>query len=107
MSYSLDFRKRVFKLKAKKGLTFEETSQHFGIGIRTLFRWEKKIEPCLTRNKPATKIDMEALRKDIEERPDAYQHERAALFGVTPGAIGAALKRLGVSRKKNTQSSKS
>ncbi len=100
MSYSLDFRKRVFELKAKKALTFEQTSQHFGIGIRTLFRWEKKIEPCLTRNKPATKIDMDRLRKDVEERPDAYRHERAELFGVTPSAIGAALKRLGVSRKK-------
>lgn len=105
MSYSLDFRRRVFELKAKKGLTFEETSQHFGIGIRTLFRWQKCIEPCTTRNKPATKIDMDALLEDVRQNPSDYQYERAQRFGVTPRAIGFALKRLNISRKKNTKAS--
>ncbi|MDP8034611.1 IS630 transposase-related protein [Pasteurella atlantica] len=107
MSYSLDFRRKVFEIKAKKGLTFEETSQYFNIGIRTLFRWKKKIEPCTTRNKPATKIDMDALLKDVELYPDAYQYERAERFGVTQRAIGFALKRLGISYKKNTKTSQS
>ncbi len=107
MSYSLDFRKRVLQLKEEKGMTFEETSQYFGIGIRTLFRWQRKIEPCQTRNKPATKIDMEALAKDIVERPDDYQYERAKRFGVSATGICLALKRLKVSRKKNTKSSSS
>ncbi|MDP8052882.1 IS630 transposase-related protein [Pasteurella atlantica] len=107
MSYSLDFRRKVFEIKAKKGLTFEETSQYFNIGIRTLFRWKKKIEPCTTRNKPATKIDMDALLKDVELYPDAYQYERAERFGVTQRAIGFALKRLGISHKKNTKTSQS
>ena len=61
MTYSLDFRQKVFTYKAKKELTFEQTSEHFDIGIRTLFRWQSNIEPCSTRNKPATKIDMEVL----------------------------------------------
>ena len=34
MAYSLDFRKRVFSLKEKLGLTFKETSERFGVEIR-------------------------------------------------------------------------
>jgi len=37
MTYSLDFRQKVFAVKAKKNLTFEETSERFDIPIRTLF----------------------------------------------------------------------
>jgi hypothetical protein len=35
--YSLDFRKRVFAMKAKEKLTFKQTSKRFGISMRTLF----------------------------------------------------------------------
>ncbi|MDR0218680.1 MAG: transposase, partial [Enterobacteriaceae bacterium] len=52
MGYSLDFRKRVLAYKEKHSLTFEQTSTHFEVAIRTLFRWSNKIEPCLTRHKP-------------------------------------------------------
>lgn len=104
--YSLDFRKRVFEIKEKEELTFEETGKRFGVGIRTLFAWQKRIEPCVTRNKPATKIDMEALLKDVEENPDSYQWERAEKFGVTAWGIGLALRRLGKTYKKNSDSSK-
>jgi len=105
--YSLDFRKRVFAMKEKQKLTFEQTSKRFGVGMRTLFAWQKRLEPCITRNKPATKIDMEALEKDVEENPDTYQWERAKRFGVCQRAIGYALERLSISHKKNSVSSKS
>ncbi len=101
MSYSLDFRQRVFKLKHQENLTFEETSERFGIPIRTLFRWQRCIEPKTKRNKPSTKVDMEALRKDVEQNPDDYQYERAKRFGVGQSTIHYALKRLGISNKKN------
>ena len=107
MTYPIQFRKKVFETKEKYELTFEETSQRFDIPIRTLFRWQKRMEPCLTRNKPATKIDMEALAKDIESVPDAYQRERAQRLGVAERTVGYALKRLRISRKKNTSSSES
>ena len=106
MTYSLDFRKQVFKRKEQDGLTFEETSKHFDISIRTLFRWHKTLTPCTKRNKPATKIDMDALAKDIELYPDDYQWERAKRFGVTQSAINYALVRLGVSYKKNLKAPK-
>ena len=102
--YSLDFRKRVFALKKKEKLTFTQTSKRFGVGMRTLFAWQKRIEPCVTRNKPAVKIDMERLAEDVKKRPDAYQYERAKLFGVTAWAIGIALRRLKITHKKNSVS---
>ena len=106
MTYSLDFRQKVFAVKAKKNLTFEQTSERFDIPMRTLFRWQQRLEPCTTRDKPATKIDMDALANDIKENPDSYQWERAEKFGVTPGAICIALKRLRISYKKNASTSK-
>jgi len=105
MTYSLDFRQKVFAIKAKKNLTFAQTSEHFDIPIRTLFRWDQRIEPCATRAKPATKIDMDALAKDVKTHPDLYHWERAKQFGVTPAAICMALKRLKISYKKNTTAS--
>lgn len=106
MTYSLDFRRGIFAIKEKQGLSFSETSKRFDVPIRTLFRWKKRIEPKIKRNKPATKINMEALRKDVKEHPDLYQYERAKKFGVTQVAIWFALKRLGISYKKNSVSSK-
>lgn len=78
-----------------------------------MFRWSKRIEAQRTRHKPATKrctelvevIDGEALKKDVAMYPDAYQYERAARFGVSQRGICWALKRLGISRKKNTVTS--
>ena len=107
MTYCLDFRERVMDYKAKEGLTFEQTSHHFGVGIRTLFRWNKVLSPCRHRQKPATKIDMDALKADIQDWPDDYQWERAKRLGVSQSCIHYALKRLGVSYKKNAQTSQS
>src|SRR6185295_1699297 len=105
--YSLDFRKRVFEIQEKEGLTFLEISKRFGVGMRTLFSWQQRIEPCITRNKPATKIDMKKLEQDVEENPESYQWERAQHMGVSQSAIFYALKRLGKSYKKNSVSSQS
>lgn len=105
MAYSLDFRRQVFKVKAQEGLTFQEVSDRFSIPIRTLFRWQNRIEPKTKRNKPSTKINMEELSKDVEDNPDYYQYERAKKFGVSQSAIFYALKRLKVSNKKNAISS--
>ena len=107
MAYSLDFRKRVFAVKKKEQLTFAQTCDRFHIPMRTLFRWQQRLEPRTTRNKPATKIDMEALRKAVQQHPDRYQYEHAQQFGVTQGAIWFALRRLKISYKKNSVSPQS
>jgi transposase len=105
MMYSLDYRQRVMRVKAREGLTDPETRQRFGVGRRTLCKWNKKIEPQRRQNKPATKIDLEAPRRDVVNHPHQYQYERAPMFGVSTTAIFYALKRLGISSKKNTVSS--
>jgi transposase len=101
MGYSIDFRRKVLEIKERDGLSLGETAHRFGISESSVFRWTKRLEPCHLRNKPATKIDMELLVRDVELYPDAYQHERAERFGCSQRGIGEALKRLKISRKKN------
>jgi transposase len=108
MTYTLDFRKKVLAVKEREHLSFEEVTRRFDIGSKnTVFRWSKQLEPCTTRNKPATKIDMDALACDVKRHPDAYQYERAQRLGVSESCVQAALKRLKISHKKNTKASKS
>ena len=107
MTYPLQFRQKVFSTKEKFNLTYQETSDRFDIPIRTLFRWQRQLEPLEKRNKPATKIDMEKLLAHVKDYPDAYLCERAKEFNVSLQAIFYALKRLGISYKKNENSSKS
>jgi len=107
MAYSIDFRRKVMEIKDRDGLSFEKAALRFGISESSVFRWSKRLEPCRTRNMPATKIDPAELARDTEKYPDAFQHERAQRFGCSQRGIGAALKRLKISRKKNFSASES
>ena len=100
MAYSKDFRQKVLLIREERNLSLVEAAKLFGIGVASLFRWTKKPEPSKTRNKPATKIDMDALSRDVEEHPDDFHYERAMRLGVSESCVGRALKRLKVSRKK-------
>ena len=100
MTYSLGFRRKVLSVRKKEGLTISEVASRFDVGVASVVRWLKTPEPSLTRNKGATKIDMDALSEDVRQYPDAYQRERAERLGVTRQGIYYALKRLGVSYKK-------
>ena len=100
MTYSLDFRKRALKVRSVEGLSFNETARRFHISKAALFRWSKKIEAKKHRNKNPTKIDMQALKNDIEKYPDSYCYERAVRFGVSASGIRDAQYRLGISYKK-------
>jgi len=101
MTYSIDFRQHVLAYKEKHELTFEKTSEHFAISLRTLFRWHDNITPVTTRQRPAIKLDMDKLQKDVEENPDDYQWERAKRLNVGQPTIHYALKRLNISYKKS------
>ena len=107
MSYPKEFRKKVFELKEKENLTIKETANRFGISVRSIYKWKYKPSPQKTRNKPATKIDMVALKKDVEDNPDLYLQERAETFKVSGSAIFYALRRLNIRVKKKSKSSKS
>ena len=100
MTYPLQFHQKVFPTKEKFYLTFEQTSQRFDVPIRTLFRWQRKMEPYMTRDKPATRLDMVQLAKDVELASEAYQWERTKRLGIAERTIGYGLQRLRVSYKK-------
>ena len=107
MTYSKDFREKVFKIKAREKLSISKTAKRFDIGTTTLVNWLKGKIPKNERNKPATRIDMEALARDIKEYPDAYSYERARRLGCSKNGVWYALKRLGVTYKKSPEASKS
>ncbi len=104
MTYSRDFRNKVLSVRAKENLSMAKIAKRFGISLKSVLRWSKNIESITKRNKPATKIDMEALKRDVEQYPDAYQYERAERLNVSEGCVFHALKRLGVTYKKNSKS---
>lgn len=105
MTYSLDFRLKVLSVKEKEGLSFAKTAERFCVGLASVVRWSQKPEPQTNRYKPPIKINMEALKQDILLYPDAYQYERAERLHVSATGIWHALKRLGVTYKKNSSTS--
>jgi len=107
MTYSLDFRKKVLSIREKEGLSFAQAAKRFGISVNSIFLWSKKLEPNRTKNRPPIKIGTEALLEDVRKYPDAYNHERAKRFNVSSSGISCALKRLGITYKKNVKSPKS
>jgi transposase len=107
MTYSIDFRRKALLRKEQEELSFEATAKRFGVSQSRGFRWSKHIKAQRTRHKPATKLDMEALKREVEISPEAYQSERAERLGVSRRGIGYALQRLGISRKKTVLTSAS
>jgi hypothetical protein len=96
MTYRLKFRKHVFSVKHRERLTLAQTAQRFSIGVATLTRWAKRIEPIVHAKRPWLKIDIHRLAQDIRDFPDAYHYERAHRLGVSTRGICDAMKRLGV-----------
>ena len=101
MTYSVSFRRHVLDVKERENLTFGHAARRFSVGIASLVRWSKKIEPKIYRREKGLKIDLENLRQDVRDYPDAYQYERASRFKVTPKAIWQALRKLGVTDRKS------
>ena len=106
MTYPVKFRRHVLAFREKEGLTFEQTAQRFNVGIASLTRWNKELEP-----KPYVrvnrKLSLDKLSEDVKQYPDAYQYERAARLGVTQASIWRALGEIGVTYKKNLTPSQS
>lgn len=102
MTYPLKQRQHILKVKERERLSYSQTSKRFSVSARSIQRWEKDLYPKETRNKPASKIDMNALVQDVKNHPDAYQYERAERFGVSTRGMCDALKRLRITRKKKS-----
>lgn len=50
----------------KEGLTIEEGAKRFAVGKVSVSRWKNNPDPIFEHNRPAQKIDMDALKKDVE-----------------------------------------
>lgn len=105
MSHSVDFRKHVLKIQKKEKLTFRETAKRFHIGVASVARWHKQLYPAIRQVTPR-KIDSNKLLQDVKDFPDSSPYERAKRFGVSAGGIKHAMKRCGVTYKKNFETPK-
>ena len=105
MSYDIRYRERAMSYLSE-GNSYRKTATVFKVSTSTLQKWKAQQEAIGSlapkkRKETWRKIDPEKLSKYVAEHPDAYQHEIAAAFGVRLFAIQKALKRLGITRKKN------
>ena len=105
MAYSTDLRKRVLDF-IQTGGKKSEAARRFSVDRSTIYRWLAAENPLATE-KPGPKtmrvLEEAALKKHVADFPDLTQSERAAHFDVSPSSIGYGLRKLGITRKKNTR----
>ena len=94
-------------LRLEQGMSIRTLADKYDLSPTTIQRWKKCLEPKSNYIRKPFKIADDALRKDVEAYPDDYQYERAQRFNCTDTAIRKALKRLGITQKKDTQTSQS
>jgi transposase len=103
MAYSRDFINRAVLYK-NEGHTFQQLREAFSIPPNTYYDWSKKLEngyyDTKIKQKRRRKIDKEALKQAVAEKPDAYLWELAEQFNCTAPAVFYALENLDVTRKK-------
>ncbi len=104
MRHSQDLKRRVLQFMADGG-SKAEAARRFTVHRSTIFIWLKQPsdhQPKKTGPRNSYKFDREALRQLIEKQPDLLLREMAAQFGVSVNTVHHALKRMRISRKKNT-----
>ena len=105
MTYPIPFRQHVLSVREKEGLTFEETSERFCVGIASLKRWSKRISPKPYDRKKVRKLDPDKLAQDVLAQETCWIvrtiiNMSAARFGVCQKSIWQALRKRGVTHKK-------
>jgi transposase len=101
--YTKDFKEKVIVYANKH--TAKATCEVFGIGMRTVFRWKKKLRDTgnLNRaplNRKFRKLDPEKLVEYVKAHPDAYVWEIAEHCAVSPACVDKALKKQKITLKK-------
>ena len=103
--YNMHFIKKVLAQRAE--LSVQKLADKYDLSTRTIQNWEQGKLPKGKRNKSNTKLDMDKLKQDVLDYPDAYQSERAERLWVSDGCIWYNLKKLTIMYKKNTPSPES
>ena len=101
MTYSVDFRKKVVSF-VRNGGGQREAARHFDISLWCVRDWlgRKDLQPQQKGVPRQRKLDKEALRAHVRDEPDALLRERAVHFGVHMSALGKALHKMKLTRKK-------
>ena len=76
----------------QEGLSFARVAERFSVGVASVKRWSKRIEPKQHERKKIRKIDLKKLAQDVEKYPDAYQYERAARLMFAQRQFGKPLR---------------
>lgn len=112
----MELRRRAWAA-LEEGETSEEVGERFGIDPSCVRKWRKRVEQGRTlvpggeRTGRKREFDgryEQALRDAVQEVPDAIRRELSETLGkklgrvISQRVIGRALKRLGLSRKKNS-----
>ena len=104
MAYSQDLRKRVLTHVKRHG-NVAQAARLFQVGRSAVFSWlqtggaSSGVKPG---PKTGHKLDWAALRQAVQAHPDRLAREHAQNFGVHENTLYYALKRLKLTRKKNT-----
>jgi len=103
MAYSIDFIKKAVEYR-QEGHTFAQLREAFDIPSATYYDWEAKLNngyfDIIVKRERHRKIDKEALKKAVAEKPDAFLKEYAEQFNCTATAVFYALEKLNITRKK-------
>ena len=106
MAYDIKYRRRAIDYW-DEGHSKRKTAEVFKVSTSTLQKWKSKLKETGTlapkkRKQTWRKIEPCKLEKYIDENPDAYLREIAQQFKCTIHAVEKALKRLKITRKKNS-----
>ena len=104
MAYSKDLREKVMAYRASHSI--RKTAAIFGVSVSAIQDWEKiQRETGKLDKKPLErkwrKVDPEKLREHVAENPDEFLDEIALAFECSAEAIRLAMKKHGITRKKN------
>lgn len=100
MAYSIDLRKRVVEF-VESGCSKAEASRRFNVSLWCVYDWLRRDD--LTPKKSPVrhrKVDKDALRRHVEQYPDALLRERAEVFGVHINAIWYLMHKMKLTHKK-------
>ena len=106
MSYPIKFGRHILHVKARDCLSCADVSLRFSVGIASVKRGSKQLEPKPYKPRKDRKVDLDALRDDVRTYPDAYQYERAERLGVTRKAIWQVLRKIEVAYKNSAEAPK-
>jgi transposase len=104
MAYSEDFRKRAVEYY-HEGNTQAEVCAVFKIHPSTLRDWETRyaignLKPNYPKTRKPRKLPPDDLIHYIEQNPDDFLVEIGQHFGCSDVAVGKALRKLKITRKK-------